>query len=87
MNNKTHSLTLESRSSLNVTAVDEVISFDEDMVSLAVGDSVLNISGEGLSVKNLSIDCGDITVNGTITAMVYFDNSPRKKRYSVFGKK
>ncbi len=85
MNTKTHSLILESRNKLSITAVDEVISFDEDNVSLAVGENVLTISGEGLLVKNLSIDCGEVVVEGSITAMVYFDNAPRKKR--LFGKK
>ena len=85
MNTKTHSLVLESRNKLSLTAIDEVISFDEDTVSLAVGETVLTITGEGLAVKNLSIDCGEVTVEGNITAMVYFDNAPRKKR--LFGKK
>ena len=85
MNTKTHSLVLESRNKLSLTTIDEVISFDEDTVSLAVGETVLTITGEGLLVKNLSIDCGEVTVEGNITAMVYFDNAPRKKR--LFGKK
>jgi len=42
---------------------------------------VLNISGEGLSIKNLSLENGNITVNGKIGAIVYFDESPRKKRF------
>lgn len=87
MNSKKHSLSLESRNILNITAVDEVISFDETLISLAVGESVLNISGEDLSIKNLSIDCGDITVNGFVTALVYFDGSSNKKRFSLFGRK
>lgn len=87
MNTKKHSISLESRTILNVSAVDEVLSFDEDMISLAIGDEVLNISGENLSVKNLSIDHGDVSVSGLITAMVYFDNSSRKKRFSLFGNK
>ncbi|MBR4951179.1 MAG: sporulation protein [Clostridia bacterium] len=85
MNTKTHSLVLESRNKLSLTAIDEVISFDEDTVSLAVGETVLTITGDSLAVKNLSIDCGEVTVEGNITAMVYFDNAPRKKR--LFGKK
>ena len=87
MNSKQHFISLESRNTLNITAVDEVLSFDETLVSLAVGDSVLNISGDNLSIKNLSIDWGDITVNGFVTAMVYFDNSSGKKRFSLFGRK
>lgn len=83
--NAKHSLSLES-GVLNVTAVDDVVSFDETMVSLAVGDTVINISGEDLSVKNLSLENGEITVNGKITAIVYFDETPRKKRFPLFGR-
>ena len=48
MNSRKHMLTLDSKSSLAVTAVDDVLSFDETLVSLSVGDSVLTISGDGL---------------------------------------
>ena len=86
MNSRKHTLSLDSRSSLSVTAVDDVISFDETLVSLSVGDSQLNISGDGLSIKNLSIENGELTVNGNITAIVYFDDTPRKKRLGIFGR-
>jgi sporulation protein YabP len=85
MNQKKHTLTLDSRNILNITAVDDVISFDETLVSLSVGENLLNISGEGLTVKNLSLENGDVSVNGNIQAIVYFDDSPKKKRFS-FGK-
>ena len=81
-----HSLNLDSRSSLSITAVDDVLSFDETLVSLAVGETVLNVSGEGLSIKTLSLENGEVTVNGNISAIVYFDDSPRKKRFSIFGR-
>lgn len=87
MNSRQHSISLENRNNLNITAVDEVLNFDESLVSLAVGDAVLNISGENLSVKNLSLECGEITVGGNVTAMVYFDNSSAKKRFSLFNRK
>jgi len=86
MDTKKHNLSLTSRSELNITAVDDVLSFDETLVSVAVGGSVLNISGEGLSIKNLSLDQGNVTVGGSINAMVYFDDSPKKKRFGLFGR-
>ena len=86
MNQKKHTLTLDSRNVLNITAVDDVISFDETLVSLSVGENLLNISGEGLTIKNLSLENGDVSVNGNIQAIVYFDDSPKKKRFP-FGKK
>ena len=86
MNSKKHTLSLDLRSNLNITAVDDVISFDESMVSLSVNGSVLNISGEALSIKNLSLENGDVTINGNIQAIVYFDESPRKKRFGGIGR-
>lgn len=86
MNSKKHLISLESRALLNVTAVEEVLSFDESLVSLSLGETVLNISGEGLSVKNLSLENGEITVIGRIDAVVYFEDSPRKKRFGLFGR-
>jgi sporulation protein YabP len=85
MTQKKHTLTLDSRNVLNITAVDDVISFDETLVSLSVGENLLNISGDGLTIKNLSLENGDVSVNGNIQAIVYFDDSPKKKRFS-FGK-
>lgn len=86
MNAKKHTLSLDSRNTLNITAVDEVLSFDEALVSLSVNGSVLNVSGENLSVKNLSLDCGEISISGIVTAIVYFDSTP-KRRFSLFGSK
>ncbi|MBR5859682.1 MAG: YabP/YqfC family sporulation protein [Clostridia bacterium] len=80
MNTKKHTLVLESRSALSITEVDDVISFDETLVSLQIGENILNISGEELSIKNLSLENREITVNGNISAVVYFDESPRKRR-------
>ncbi|MBR5780147.1 MAG: YabP/YqfC family sporulation protein [Clostridia bacterium] len=85
MTQKKHTLTLDSRNVLNITAVDDVISFDETLVSLSVGENLLNISGDGLTIKNLSLENGEVSVNGNIQAIVYFDDSPKKKRFS-FGK-
>lgn len=86
MDSKKHYLSLTSRSELNITAVDDVLSFDETLVSVAVGGSVLNISGDSLSIKNLSLDEGNVTVSGNVNAMVYFDDAPKKKRLGLFGR-
>lgn len=86
MNTKKHFLSLDSRNNLCITSVDDVLSFDESLISLSIGETVLNISGEGLSIKNLSIENGDISVSGNVSAIVYFDDAPKKKRFSLFGR-
>ena len=81
-----HCISLDSRSSLRAEAVDDVISFDENLVCLAVGESVLEIGGSDLSIKNLSLENGELIVTGRIDSAVYYDGAPRKKRFGLFGK-
>ena len=81
-----HTVTLEARRELKVTSVAEVLSFDETEVCLSVGDSVLNIGGEGLSLTNLSLGTGEVTVTGLVSALVYYDSAPRRKKFGLFGK-
>ena len=77
---KKHTLTLDARSRLEISAVDDVVSFDESMISLSVGESTLNISGNGLSIKSLSLENGEIVIEGSIGAMVYFDEPTRRRK-------
>jgi sporulation protein YabP len=81
-----HTLSLDSRRELKVTSVGEVLSFDETEICLSVGDSVLDIGGEGLSVTNLSLGTGEVTVTGRANAIAYYDSAPRRKRFGLFGK-
>lgn len=83
---KKHFVSLDSRTDLSVSAVDYVISFDEDLVSLAVGDSTLVISGEELTIKTLSLDSGEISIEGRIDSLAYSDSVPKKKRFSLFNR-
>ena len=84
--NSRHSLNLDQRSALKITAVEEVISFDETLISLSLGETVLNVSGDGLSIKNLSIEQGEVTVTGRVDAVVYYDDNPRRKKFGLFGR-
>ena len=83
---RAHALTLHDREVLKITAVSEVLNFDETTVSMSVGDSVLTISGDGLSVSSLSLENGEVTVCGRIDAIVYLDGAKRKKGFGrLFG--
>ena len=78
-----HTLTLVDRKILSVTAVDEVVSFDETTVTLSIGDRLLNISGGELTVTKLSLQDGEIVINGEIDAVVYFEQAKKK---SILGR-
>lgn len=66
-----HKLTLEERKKLTMTGVSEVVSFDEAAVVLRTGLGTLTIHGQDLKLRNLSLDGGQVAVEGQIAALVY----------------
>lgn len=71
-----HGLTLTERSRLTMTGVTEVVSFDENSVVLHTALGTLTIHGKDLQLKTLSLDGGQVAVNGTVSALVYEDPRP-----------
>ena len=66
-----HKLILTERKSMTMTGVTEVVSFDENTVVLGTTLGTLVIHGENLQLKNLSLEGGQVAVEGTITAFIY----------------
>lgn len=66
-----HKLTLNERKQLTVTGVTEVVCFDENTVVLHTVLGTLEIHGQDLKLKTLSIDGGQVAVAGQITALLY----------------
>ena len=66
-----HKLTLNDRKGLTMTGVTEVLSFDEDSVILQTGLGTLAVHGQDLQLKNLSLEGGQVAVEGTVTALIY----------------
>ena len=78
----THKLTLDSRKKLTVTKVTEVIGFDETIVNLSVGETMLTVTGKKLTITKLSVagkesGDGEVIVEGDIEAMVYSEKTAR----------
>lgn len=68
-----HKVTLDSRSRLNMTGIKEVESFDEGMVVLHTTRGTLVVRGEGLHLQLLSLDGGQVHVDGRVDSMTYED--------------
>jgi sporulation protein YabP len=66
-----HKLSLEDRRVLTMTGVTEVVSFDENAVVLKTEQGMLTVHGKDLQLKNLSLDGGQIAVDGHICALLY----------------
>lgn len=79
-----HKLTLDERSKLTMTGVTEVVSFDDTAVVLRTVLGTLEILGQQLKLKNLSLDGGQVAVDGHISSLYY--EEPREKR-NFWGRK
>lgn len=66
-----HKLTLNERKNLTLTGVTEVVSFDETSVILQTSLGTLEVHGQQLQLKTLSIDGGQVVVDGHISALIY----------------
>ncbi len=66
-----HRLTLSDRKQLTVTGVTEVVSFDETAVLLRTELGDLLIQGRDLQLRQLSLDGGQVAVDGNVSAMLY----------------
>lgn len=66
-----HRLTLNERRQLSMTGVSEVVSFDENSVVLRTELGTLVIQGQNLQLKTLSLEGGQMGVDGTISALHY----------------
>ena len=66
-----HKLTMCDRRQLTMTGVSEVISFDETAVVLRTDLGFLTVHGKELQLKNLSLDGGQVAVDGSVSALIY----------------
>lgn len=66
-----HRLTLNERRQLSMTGVSEVISFDDAAVILNTQLGMLRIHGKELQLKTLSLEGGQVVVDGAVSALIY----------------
>ena len=75
-----HNLILENRKKLSVSGIEEVESFNEEEIILRTSeDGILVIKGEDLHINKLSVDTGDVSIAGEVSAMDYIDRSVKAK--------
>ena len=66
-----HHLVLEQRERLVISGVEEVARFDEETIVLTTSMGDLEIQGEGLHIEKLSLEGGELHVDGSVTALIY----------------
>lgn len=68
-----HKITLNQRQSCMVSGVKDVLSFDLHEVLLETEDGMLMLRGEDLHVSRLTLEKGEVDVDGRIDSLTYSD--------------
>jgi len=79
-----HVLNLTERKRLSLTGVEDVEAFDEETVVLSTSGGALTIRGSSLKINKLSLDGGELLVEGRIDSLEYA--AERERRRGFLGK-
>ena len=66
-----HHVIMEDRSKLSVTGVEDVVSFDESEIITRTGQGNLVIRGTGLHIEKLTVDSGEVKIDGMVRELCY----------------
>lgn len=86
MDEKTHNITLEGRSRLNVTACNEVISFNDTEIVLDCEGESLVICGERLRVEEVSKASGNAYITADIIDSIIYKKGRKKSSEGFIGR-
>lgn len=85
--NKQHKVTMNQRKSCMLTGIKDVMSFDVREVILETEQGMMSIKGEDLHVNRLSLESGEVDLDGRIDSLTYSDTSTLGNRgESLFAK-
>ena len=79
-------LILENRQKLSISGVNDVLSFDDQVVMVDTELGLLTVKGENLKINKLSIDTSEVIVEGEISYLSYSDKSAEKEKTSLISK-
>ncbi|MGM9679973.1 MAG: YabP/YqfC family sporulation protein [Eubacteriales bacterium] len=80
-----HRLELEGRKVLTLSGVEDVLGFEETSVILSTTMGILTVEGEELHIRHMSMEDGNLVIDGKIGGILYVDKSTRKS--GLWGKK
>lgn len=73
---KPHNLSMEDRKKLSVSGVEEVESFDDTEIVMVTAGGSLIVRGSDLNISKLSLDSGEVSIQGLISDLSYQEVAP-----------
>ena len=82
--NVMQNIVLENREKLNVTGINDILSFEVVILSTDLG--MLTIKGSELKINKLNIDESEVKIEGNISNIGYSQDIAEKKSENIFSK-
>ena len=79
-----HKITVNNRKNAAITGVSDVLAFDLNEVLLETAQGMLMIKGNDLHVKRLSLEKGEVDIEGGIDSFLYSDIAGTGKQQESF---
>ena len=73
-----HHVIIEGRARATISGVEDVESFDESSVTMRTSRGTLYVMGINLRVDRLSIDKGELNIEGQVDSMQYLDDADQR---------
>ena len=83
---KMHKITLQNRKSCTMCGVKDVKAFDLNEIVLVTETGHLTIKGRDLHVGRLTLDRGEVDIDGQIDSLVYSDHAGPEKGESMLAR-
>ena len=81
-----HQLSLQNRSLLSIDGVQNLGSYDQELIYLETNSGMLEVKGIGLHIQQLNLDQGKLIIDGDIHSLTYTDVSLSKKGKGFFSR-
>lgn len=75
-----HALVLKNRKLLQLTGVTDVVSFDSIEIILETVSGMLMIKGSDLHMSRLTVEKGEVNVEGNVDSLTYSDSHKASKQ-------
>lgn len=79
-------LILENRGKLSISGVNDVLSFDDQVVMVETELGLLTVKGENIRINKLSIDTSEVIIEGDISYLAYSNKELEKSSGSLISK-
>lgn len=84
--NIVQNLILENREKLSVSGVNDVLSFDDQIVMVDTELGLLTVKGENIRINKLSLDTAEVIIEGEISNLSYSQNKQEKGNSTILSK-